>query len=66
MYEGMSIGETSDILGCPIHQVRRTVDEIWPELPRIAGVRIVPRSKLCELAAAIERRFGKAREAVSS
>lgn len=54
----LSVGDCSEILDRPTHQIRRTVDQIWPSLPRVAGYRMIPRSRLCELAAAIERRYG--------
>ncbi|MEO2045008.1 MAG: hypothetical protein ABGX16_00360 [Pirellulales bacterium] len=66
MHDYLSIGDTSDTIERPRHQVRRACDELWPDLPRVAGARLIPRAKLCELAAAIERRFGPSRNEVAS
>ncbi len=62
----ISIAEAADIWGRPHHQARRTTDQLWPDLPRVAGARLVPREKLCQLAAAIERRFGHVGDEVTS
>ena len=66
MSKQISIGTAAELLGVPIHQARRTADRLWPNLPRIARARVMPRDKLCELAAAIERRYGRRQEAASS
>lgn len=63
MPEHITVGDAAEILHRPIHQVRRTADNLWPDLPRLARARLVPRSQLCELAAEIERRYP--REAVA-
>lgn len=66
MQNSKLIGETAEILKRPEHQVRRAFDDVWPDGNRVGRFRVVPADGLCELAAAIERRFGKAREAVAS
>ena len=65
MSDQITIGEAARLLDVPRHQAQRTADQIWPDLPRIARARVIPRRKLCELAAAIEKRFGN-RPAVAS
>ena len=52
------LGQAAKVLGRPDHQVRRTVDKLWPNGPRSGRFRLIERSKLCELAAAIEERYG--------
>lgn len=64
MQEPLTTGDAARTLKRPIHQVRRTIDRIFPDAPRLANSRVIERSQLCELAAAIERRHGK-REAVA-
>lgn len=66
MQNSRLIGETAKILKRPEHQVRRAFDDLWPDTNRASHFRVVPEDGICELAAAIERRFGKATEAVSS
>lgn len=58
--DAMLIGEAAEVLNRPDHQVRRTVDKLWPDAKRSGRFRLIPRSRLCELAAAIERHYGKA------
>lgn len=64
--ESILIGEAAKILSCPDHQVRHAFDEIWPETNRSGRYRLIPRSRLCELAAAINRRYGTKQEAAAS
>lgn len=52
------IGQAARILKRPDHQVRRTADRLWPNAPRSGRFRLIPRSQLCELAAAIAHRYG--------
>lgn len=59
------IGATAKMLKRPEHQVRRAFDDVWPDTNRVGRLRVVPEDGICQLAAAIERRFGK-REAVAS
>ena len=54
--ELITVGQAAEILGKPRHIARRTADRLWPNLPRIARARVMPREKLGELAAAIEAR----------
>ncbi len=61
MSKQITIGEAARLLNRPRHQAQRTADQIWPNLPRIARARVMPRDHLCELAAAIQRRFGAAK-----
>jgi hypothetical protein len=63
MHDAITTGDAARTLDRPIHQVRRTVDQIFPDAPRAGRSRLIDRSQLCELAAAIERRFGN-RQAV--
>lgn len=58
MAETITIGEAARLLDVPRHQAQRTADQIWPDLPRIARARVMQRHQLCELAAAIQQRFG--------
>jgi hypothetical protein len=53
------LGEAARVLDRPDWQVRRTADQLWPDAPRSGRFRLIERSKLCELAAAVEKRFGK-------
>lgn len=57
--EAMLLGQAAKLLGRPDHQVRRTADQLWPDGPRSGRFRLIERAKLCTLAAAIERRYGK-------
>jgi hypothetical protein len=65
MNEQITIGEAARILDRPRHQAQRAADQISPNLPRVARARGMPREQLCELAAALERRYGS-RQAVAS
>lgn len=51
------IGQAARILKRPDHQVRRTADRLWPDAPRSGRFRMIPRSELCNLAAAIAERY---------
>ena len=57
--EFVTVGEASKTLERPDHQVRRTVDRLWPDTPRAGRARLIPRSRLCTLAAEISQRFGQ-------
>lgn len=54
----VTVGDAARLLDCPEHRVRRTVDQLWPEVKRVGRARVIPRSSLLELAAAINHRFG--------
>ena len=58
MQNSKLIGETAEMLKRPEHQVRRAFDDVWPNTNRLGRLRVVPEDGICELAAAIERRFG--------
>lgn len=65
MQDIITTGDAARTLSKPIHQVRRTADEIFPNTPRAGRNRLIERSKLCELAAAIERRYGRQESVLS-
>lgn len=58
----ITVGEAARILKRPRHQAQRVADQLWPNLQRIARARVIPRASLCELAAAIEARYGQSQE----
>lgn len=62
MSEFITIGEAASLFCRPVHQARRTADRLWPDLPRVARARVIPKERLCELAAAIELRYGKVKQ----
>jgi hypothetical protein len=55
----LSVGDAAEELELRVHQVRRLCDQLWDDLPRIAGNRVLRRDQLSELATAAERRYGK-------
>ncbi len=65
MLDQITVRQAAILLGKPLHQVRRTADRLWPNLPRVARARVMPREELCRLAAAVERQYGH-QEAVSA
>lgn len=60
----VTVGDAARLFERPEHQVRRVVDQLWPEAKRVGRARVIPRANLVELAAAIERRFGRRSEVV--
>lgn len=60
--ELVTVGDAAKILDRPQHQVRRTVDRLWPAIQRAGRARLIPRQNLCQLAAEISQRFQKRRE----
>ena len=60
------VGQAARLLQRPDHQVRRTVDQIWPNVPRSGRFRMIRRDQLCELGAAIVERFGPSADSDSS
>jgi hypothetical protein len=58
----VTVGDAAKILDCPQHQIRRTVDRLWPEIQRAGRARLIPRKNLCKLATEISLRFRSHRE----
>ncbi len=58
MTDLITTGAAAKTLQRPVHQVRRVCDQLWPNTPRGGRYRLIRRDQLCELAAAIERRYG--------
>lgn len=65
MADILTTGEIARLIDRPTHQVRRTADRLWSDVPRKGRDRLISRDRLCELAAAIEARYGSGREAVT-
>ena len=59
MPDHFTVSSAAELLKQPPHRVRRTIDRLWPECDRIGRTRVIPRQKLCELAAAIAARYGE-------
>ena len=55
----LSVGDAAEELDLEVHQVRRLCDQLWDDVPRIAGNRVLRRDQLPELDAAAKRRYGK-------
>lgn len=61
MSELLTTGQAAALLNRQIHQVRRVLDEIWPETLRAGQNRLIRRDQLPELADALAKRY-QARE----
>jgi len=57
MDEILTTGQAAALLNRQVHQVRRVVDELWPEIPRAGQNRLIRRAQLPELADAIAKRY---------
>lgn len=54
--KSFTVGELSRRLGVPMWRVRRTVDAVVPDAPRVGRYRVVPQDRLVEVTADLERR----------
>ena len=63
MQDVVTTGDSARELRRPIHQVQRTVARLFPDTPRAGRNRVLRREQVCEIAAELQRRYGK-REAV--
>ena len=57
MVEILTTGQAASLLNRQPHQVRRVVDEIWPETIRAGQNRLIRKDQLPELATAIAARY---------
>lgn len=53
----LTTGQAATLLNRQPHQVRRVVDEIWPETLRAGQNRLIRRDQLPELADALASRY---------
>lgn len=60
MPELLTTGQAATLLNRQLHQVRRVVDEIWPETIRAGQNRLIYRDQLPELADALAKRYRSA------
>lgn len=61
MSELLTTGQAATLLNRQVHQVRRVLDETWPETLRAGQNRLIHRDQLPELADALAKRY-QARE----
>ena len=52
----LSVGDISRLLGAEPHQVRRSVDRLGVDVPRVGRYRMVPRQLLPSIAADLRER----------
>lgn len=52
----LSVGDVSRMLGAEPHQVRRVVDRLGVEVPRVGRYRMIPTQLLPSIAADLKRR----------
>ena len=57
MVEILTTGQAATLLNRQPHQVRRVVDEIWPDTQRAGQNRLIRKEQLPELADAIAKRY---------
>ncbi len=57
MAELLTTGQAAALLNRQIHQIRRVVDELWPETQRAGQNRLIRRDQLPALADAIATRY---------
>ncbi len=57
MSELLTTGQAAELLNRPPHQVRRTLDSIWPDAPRAGKTRLIRIDQLTELAQALAARY---------
>jgi hypothetical protein len=57
MPELLTTGQAATLLNRPVHQVRRTLDEIWPNTQRAGQNRLIRSEQITELAAALAKRY---------
>lgn len=61
----LSIGDVAKSIRRPDHQVRTVWDQLNPNAPRFKNCRQIPPDRVCEVAAAVQARYGSPdREAV--
>lgn len=52
----LTVGQLADLFGLPTWKIRRAVDSLDGEIPRVGLYRLVPRVRLGELALALNER----------
>jgi hypothetical protein len=57
MPEFMTTGQAAKLLNRQVHQVRRTADEIFPDILRAGQNRLIKPEQLPELATALAERY---------
>jgi hypothetical protein len=57
MPEFMTTGQAAKLLNRQVHQVRRTIDEVFPDTLRAGQNRLIRPDQLPELATALAKRY---------